>query len=232
MRVVTYNIRGALGMDGIRSLDRIAAAIRPLAPDVVCLQEVHRLTFWGGMQNQPAAIGRLLGMRVEFLSTFPMPLAGFGIAIASRYPITSVSRQLLPSLRERRGSLEVMVAGDLGPTRIFCTHLGLDEAERLRHAETVAGAIERKSGHVVVAGDFNEGGDGRVVKLFADRCGLVDAGEASDLPTYPSDAPQTRIDFVLHSPDLSCKELFVAYSQASDHRPVLAVLGAPERHQG
>ena len=42
MRVMTYNIRGGLGMDGHRSIERIGAVVRDAGADVVGLQEVHQ----------------------------------------------------------------------------------------------------------------------------------------------------------------------------------------------
>ena len=39
MRIVTYNTRGSLGMDDVRSTPRIAETLRPLSADVICFQE-------------------------------------------------------------------------------------------------------------------------------------------------------------------------------------------------
>ena len=40
MRLVTWNIHGAFGLDGARDLARIAAVLRELRCDVAALQEV------------------------------------------------------------------------------------------------------------------------------------------------------------------------------------------------
>lgn len=56
MRIVTYNIRGGLGLDGRRSIGRVAETLRALRPDVVCFQEVHQRTPWGGLTDRKSVV--------------------------------------------------------------------------------------------------------------------------------------------------------------------------------
>ena len=50
---MTYNIRGALGMDGRRCVRRIAAVIDRVQPDLLCLQEAHCRLPCSGFADQP-----------------------------------------------------------------------------------------------------------------------------------------------------------------------------------
>lgn len=224
-RIVSYNIRGGLGMDGRRSLDRVAAVVRAQDADIVCYQEVHRRFLWGAWENQPRKLDALTGLRTEFLPTIGFPGSGYGIAIATRLAVKGRNRWLLSSMRERRGCLELVLECERKPLRVFCAHLGLESRERVRHAETIADAVREGSGAVVVAGDFNEAIDERAVRTLLSRTGLRDAAESSPEPTYPSDTPRSRIDFILHSGDVIGHDAFVVNSDASDHRPLVADFG-------
>jgi endonuclease/exonuclease/phosphatase family metal-dependent hydrolase len=221
-RIVSYNIRGGLGMDGLRSLDRIAAVVRELDPDIVCYQEVHCRFLWGAWENQPRKLALLTGLRTEFLATIGFPGSGYGIAIATRLAVTGRRHWLLSSMRERRGCLELALECEGRPLRVFCAHLGLESDERVRHAETIADVVREGSGAVVTAGDFNESVDGQAVRTLLSRTGLRDAAASRPEPTYPSDTPCSRIDFLLHSEDLIISDAFVVNSDASDHRPLVA----------
>ena len=56
MRIVTYNTRGSLGMDGLRSTRRIVETVRAVSPDIVCFQEIHQRLAWSGREDQPAIL--------------------------------------------------------------------------------------------------------------------------------------------------------------------------------
>ena len=65
-RILSYNVRAGRGLDGSPALDRQAAVIRALAPDVVALQEVDRCTQRSGGIDQAAALAESTGMHAVF----------------------------------------------------------------------------------------------------------------------------------------------------------------------
>jgi endonuclease/exonuclease/phosphatase family metal-dependent hydrolase len=109
LRVVTWNIRAAIGPGEpfppawwrhVRRdrLERIAAILAGLEPDLVTLQEVAILTPDGALDDQPAELGRQLGMAVRYAATHSFPLvepdtgrtiggAMWGNAVLSRDPL-------------------------------------------------------------------------------------------------------------------------------------------------
>ena len=109
LRVVTWNIRAAIGPGEpfppawwrhVRRdrLERIAGILAELAPDLVTLQEVAILTPDGALDDQPAELGRRLGMTVRYAATHSFPLidpdtrrtlgsAMWGNAVLSREPL-------------------------------------------------------------------------------------------------------------------------------------------------
>jgi len=208
-------------MDGQRSIARVGDVINALNADVVCYQEVHRRLPWSGWGDQVQSLGKATGMRIEFLPTIRLPWGGYGIAIGSRLPIISKSSLYMPSVRERRGLLTVDVDAGIRKLRVCCTHLGLSEDERVRQIDAIAEVVNKSPHDVILMGDFNERANGDGVRRLLDLCGLRDAGASSDIPTYPSDTPNARIDFAFCSPDLNVKDARIVNTLASDHLPVV-----------
>lgn len=221
MRIITYNIRGGLGMDGRRDTARLAEFVHAFAPDIVCFQEVHRRLPWSGWINQPRILSRQLGMPFVFQACVRLPWGGYGVGIATRLPILAVTRHCLLSRKEPRGALRVEVATPHGPLSVFCTHWGLDAAERAAQAAQMTGWIRAVSHPSVVCGDLNDLPEAGYVQEFLRETGLRDSGLTPNLPTYPSDAPKSRIDVVLHTAQWRVSHVFVPSSLLSDHLPLV-----------
>jgi endonuclease/exonuclease/phosphatase family metal-dependent hydrolase len=115
--VASYNIHRGVGLDRRRDLDRIAAVIEEMRPDVVGLQEVVRAA--GPAQaDQAGYLARRLGM--ELVMGVTRELAGglYGNALLTRLPIVaSATHDLSHGRRERRGALRV----DLDSDGRWCT---------------------------------------------------------------------------------------------------------------
>ena len=109
LRVVTWNIRAAIGPGEpfppawwrhvrIDRLERIAAILRELDPDVATLQEVTIMTPDGAVLDEPAELARLTGRHARYDAVHSFPLvepetgraigmASWGNAILSREPL-------------------------------------------------------------------------------------------------------------------------------------------------
>jgi endonuclease/exonuclease/phosphatase family metal-dependent hydrolase len=119
-----------------------------------------------------------------------------------------------------------------GWVSVVSVHLAGTPEERMLQADEVTRVFADAPHPVVLAGDFNGRPDDPVVvrltrdwRVFAKNGGRY---------TYPSDAPDREIDFVMArngDPIVSVDHHVVDESVASDHRPLLAVLevGRPER---
>lgn len=218
-------------MDGRRSVERIAEVLRGIRAEVVCLQEVHQRLPFGGLQNQPDRLRRLLGGAVVFQNLWRGGAGGYGNAILTALPIRSRASHWLPNEAEHRrhlllrtewrGLLEVVVETVAGALAVLTTHWSLEAEDRLRSAEWVAERVRSLPIPVILAGDFNAGADSAEMKRLREWTGLLDAGAERAEPTFPADDPHLRIDYVLHSPGLRVSRLTVVDSQASDHRPLV-----------
>lgn len=207
-------------MDGCRSISRIADSIAPIRADIVCLQEVHQRLPWSGLADQPAQLGRLLGMKCIFQRAVNIGIGGFGVAVLTQLPIEAVARHALPSLKERRGALAVRMNAREGSITVLCTHWGLDEEERCRQAERVAQIAQSVRGRLVLAGDLNEETSGRAVQQLFEESLLEDPGGSTGVPTYPAPQPTARIDYILTRGIVGCQVTRIQ-CEGSDHYPVL-----------
>ena len=223
IRLMTYNIRGTKGMDNRRSAKRIADVIRTSGAQIICLQEVHQRLPYSRMVDQPKVLSRDLAMQIAFQSNLKIGIGNYGNAVLTSFEITRNISHSLTSKGEPRGALEVGIATPEGPLTVFCTHFGLDKDERATQGRELAAWINAAPKPVVVCGDFNEQSQARGISEVISSAGLIDA-YAGGPPTFDSQNPTVRIDFVLHDPSVTVDSISLVDSLASDHLPILADL--------
>jgi endonuclease/exonuclease/phosphatase family metal-dependent hydrolase len=152
MKLITWNIQWALGMDGRMDPERVVRHAREMADfDVLCLQEVSS-NFPELAQNdgadQFAAFARLLpdfaaidGVALDIADETGRRKR-FGNMILSRYPVAQVLRHALPwpadaTRNMPRLLIEAVVLAPFGPVRVMTTHLEYSSA-KLRQAQVEA----------------------------------------------------------------------------------------------
>jgi endonuclease/exonuclease/phosphatase family metal-dependent hydrolase len=232
LRVMSYNLHFGYDVEGWSDLEATARAIEAGGADVVGLQEVSRGWYLNGSTDMLAWLQRRL--RMPYARFAGAADAIWGNAILSRYPIAGSGAVRLP--REGVPLARNYLWADLdlggGSLRLVVTHLhhveGPDGA-RVRLAQ-LPRLLEGVAGRpaTVLLGDFNAEPGSREIALLREA-GLTDAfqaagGTADDAPTYPSDRPEQRIDYLWLSPDLRASDFDATTSTASDHRGVTATV--------
>ena len=228
LKIVTYNIHHGEGTDGAIDLERIAAILLALDPDIVCLQEVDRNLERSHRLDFPAEFERLLHMKGVFESNFDFGGGEYGNATFTRLPIRSHVRHALPGPKgaEPRGALEVVVDWKDKPLRVLNTHLGLQVGERQEQTAAIAELLGAPL--TIVCGDFNETPDGPAMQML--ERSLRHCKEKTDEHdlTFSAQRPVVKIDHILVSKDLKCSDSAVirteATAVASDHLPLSATL--------
>ncbi|MFP3905466.1 MAG: endonuclease/exonuclease/phosphatase family protein [Acidimicrobiales bacterium] len=228
VRVVTYNVGLAFDLDGGLNLDEVASTLEGLSPDVVSLQEVPRGHLPTGGVDMVGWLQRRLAMpHVVFQPSSVDAL--HGNAILSRFPIDGVRQHRFDRVGTAlpRGALAVELdVGGGDPLVVVGTHLppGGTLGERASRVDAILDLWGDRP-RTVIAGDLNSQ-PGSDILTRLDGAGLVPAWDPAEGPghTYPAAAPRARIDWVLHTGDLTRAETTVVDSVASDHRPLLAVL--------
>jgi endonuclease/exonuclease/phosphatase family metal-dependent hydrolase len=231
LRVVSHNIRHGVGMDGKLDLERIAAVLRRLEPDLVALQEVDEHCRRSGGVDQAAELGRLSGMEHRFGEFMDYDGGRYGLAVLSKLPIKATRRHQLPKGAEPRCALEIEVdAAGLGfgrPLSFTCVHNDwTQEAIRVEQMKTLVAALgDRRP--AIIAGDYNGEPEDASLEVL-DGAGwriLGKNGGPEWNGTWPADTPTKEIDHVAERglPDYAVWHDMVEEALASDHRPILAV---------
>ena len=213
LRVASYNLR-----DLKDDVDAAARVVRAIEPDVLCLQEVPRHPFSG---HRVAELARRCGL---MWAGGHRGSGGTTILTALRVDVRGAGHERLPVRRRQRerGYAVATVALPGGALLdVVSVHLSLDADERARHAGDVLRRLPADR-PLVVAGDLNEGEDGRAWAAVAGRLRPV----SETTPTFTARHPRHRLDVIFasgslellaHRPvDLHPADLVAA----SDHLPV------------
>ena len=219
--VMSYNVRHCAGMDMKVDYDRTADVIRKQQPDVVALQELDSVTGRSGQHDQ---LGEL-AERTRYYSVFGGAIdfdgGKYGVGVLTRERPLSMKRIPLPGEEPR-----VLLVVELQNYVIACTHLDLEEEQRLASVPLIVAEAQRWQKPFILAGDWNDTPDSKLmmelVKYFT-----VHSGNNA---TYPADEPQECIDYIASFKKRSAKALeygVIDEPAASDHRPVMVRFRLP-----
>jgi endonuclease/exonuclease/phosphatase family metal-dependent hydrolase len=238
VRVLTYNIHHAQGVDGVLDLERIAEAIEDSGAEVIGLQEVDR--HWSERSewvDQPAWLAERLDMHHVYAANLDLdpaapgqPRRQYGTAILSRYPITESRNTLLPTCpgQEQRGLLQATIKVRDATLRFANTHLTYNGAERKEQPAKVAELLAGSRRPIVLVGDLNAVPTAPEITILTSHWNDTwpQVGEGPGC-TSEAGSPTRRIDYILHSQGIHPKSAEVLTTLASDHLPVLASLSVP-----
>jgi endonuclease/exonuclease/phosphatase family metal-dependent hydrolase len=228
VRVLTYNIHHAEGVDGKLDLERIAKVINAVEPDVVSVQEVDQKVERSRKVDQPAELMRLTKLQGAFGGNLKFQGGDYGNLVLSRWPIVKQRNHKLPALSEGepRGVLEteIELPNRAGQLTFLATHFDhrSDERERIVAAKFV-NELETQP-LALLAGDLNATPDSKPLEILTT---VWKVANPKPLPTIPVAKPTRQIDFVLAKPAAHWKTIetrVLDEAVASDHRALLAVL--------
>ena len=230
LRVLTYNIHHGEGEDGVFDLERIGRVIKSVDPDVVALQEVDRSTARSSGVDQAKVLGELTRMDAVFGEAMPYEGGSYGEAVLTKWRVIKVANHPLPydTGQEPRAALAVQILPENNlPEFIFVgTHLCHQSGQtRLWQCGMINTVLLNSTLPVLLAGDLNARIGSKPMKELLEN-GWADT-EPGGKPTFPSDNPRRRIDYVLFRKSDPWKVVSVEVLDepiASDHAPVLVVL--------
>lgn len=161
LRLLTYNIHHAEGLDGRVDYERIAGIIRETKADLIALQEVDVQTQRTDQVDQAATIASKLDLYQVFGKAIHFQGGQYGLAVLSRWPIGNHKVYALPYRinQEPRIALETRIRPDNGLPELCLidTHLcHLSESNRSEQVQRLLQIIPKtETAQVLLAGDFN-----------------------------------------------------------------------------
>jgi endonuclease/exonuclease/phosphatase family metal-dependent hydrolase len=241
VRIVTYNIHRAIGVDRQFRPERIVRIVAAHDPDVVLLQEVDD----GVPRSRELDLARELASMLQYPyfavgHNVRLRKGRYGNATLSRFPIERERNiDLTVGIRKRRGCQHTTILLEergRGTRRLeaFNLHLGLSARERrkqldiLRRCPELAGLGEDQA--CLVAGDMNDWRS-LLQPVFTGEMGFRCATMSQSRPdrvlfTFPSFFPQGGLDRIYHRGPIelvAVKRCPLLLSKvASDHLPVVA----------
>lgn len=200
---MSYNIYAGRNQDESHNLRRIADVIEAGRPDLVALQEVDVRTRRSRGKDIGAEIARMLGMNHSFGKAIDHQGGQYGNGVLSRFPIAASHTHALDGEGgEDRCGLEttIEIPGLDLPVSFVSIHLDhRDAGLRARQLETLRQSITADGRAMqLVVGDYNDAPDSELMRgLLAD--GWTDLAPAShrETPTFSSDNPRRRIDYII-----------------------------------
>lgn len=237
LTIMSYNIYHGESAyaPGSSNLEKIAALINAVKPDLVALQEVDSMTnrtmgFNAGIKKDlMQELGKLTGMSAYFAKAIDFSDGGYGEGILSRYPAVFESHALpTPKGGEGRSLALAHVELPGGQKISFAgTHL-CHEFEENRNAQTleIRDLLANLSYPNILVGDLNFNPSEKPYSLLSEH--FRDAADAFGNPvaTYSAHEPKDRIDYVWFSKNSKWEivEVRVIPVDYSDHFPIVVTV--------
>ena len=213
--MVSYNIHnGRLVDNKTPNLDEVAAVVKKVDADYVCLQEVDSMNRRNNI-DEARVIGERAGMYSSYGAAIELGGGKYGIAILSRKRPLSVKKVPLPGREESR----VFLLTEYKNCYIGCTHLSLNEEDRIESAKIILSAITNLKKPVFIGGDFNNIPTSKLCQYLSKN--LVCISDTTQM-TFPADKPVMMIDYIW-AKGFNGKVIHretINEPHASDHRPI------------
>ncbi|MCK0149726.1 endonuclease/exonuclease/phosphatase family protein [Marivita sp. S6314] len=156
MRIVSYNIRKAVGLDWRRDPLRIIRVLEALDADVVALQEADKRLGARPAVLPEDALHDHTGLRALQIDDGPSSgWHGNAILVRDGWSVRQTERFSLPGI-EPRGALRADLSGPDGAFTIVGTHLGLRRPCRQLQLSHLMTSIGDDAPRTILAGDMNE----------------------------------------------------------------------------
>ncbi len=230
VRVLTFNILHGATTKGDFDLDKLAALIKDADADIVALQEVDFKTGRAKGYDLVTELGWRTKMSPLFGIAMPYNGGAYGEGVLTKMPILESKNVPLPHSpgNEPRAALSVLVELASGDTiRFVATHLEHQEnsTDRIDQVKKINAEFANDRFPAILAGDLNATPESEPLSILKKH--WTDSSQKTSFLTFPSDAPEIKIDYILFSP---AQKWEIVESQAicdtiaSDHCAVLSVL--------
>lgn len=207
--------------------DSVADFLRSSGADIIGLNEMRGKGPNPEYREQTEILAEKLGFYSYFAKALDVPGGGpYGNALLSRFPIENAETlaipfppeycETLPELAEPRCILRAEICG----LRICVTHFGLTDPEKQQAVQAVLSAVRQT--RCVLMGDFNITPEHMLLPHLRNVMSDTAAFFEGERLSFPSDAPNRRIDYLFTSKDIETLYADIPAEIVSDHRPYVA----------
>ena len=231
IKVLSFNILHGATTRGDFDLDVIAKVIKEANPDLVALQEVDLKTNRSKKYDLITELGWRTKMTPLFAKAMNFDGGEYGEGILSNYSIVQSRNISLPYTpgNEPRAALEIITVLRSGDTIVFMgTHLDhlSDEKDRVAQVRKINETLSLNQYPTILAGDLNALPGSKPIKIL-EKMWSASYNKKDSNPTYPSENPTKKIDYVMFYPKNRWKVLHTEVIQdpiASDHCAYLVTI--------
>lgn len=217
LRLLSYNIRNAKGMDNKTDYDRTAAVLKNANAHIIALQELDSVTKRSGVDVLKILAGKT-GYHSVYGAAIHYQGGRYGVGILSKEKPLRWYTLPLPGREEER----ILLVAVFKKYVIFCTHWSLTEADRLTSADIINREAAKFTKPIYLLGDMNAEPNSVAISFLKQKWSLL-SGED---PTFPAPVPVKCIDYIfgLNSKLKIINRSVLQEPLTSDHRPVFVEL--------
>lgn len=189
IRIMSYNIRNCIGIDGIMDIDRIASVINEAVPDFVAVQEVDSAATRTGGKYMLEEVAKKVLMHPIFGPAIDYQGGKYGVGLLSKELPLNIKRIPLPGEGEKRTLLMV----EFNKYFVCCTHFDLEKEDRMNSVPIILNAFKGITKPVFLAGDMNSLYESPEQELLREHFVTLNNPKQN---TFPSDNPNECIDYI------------------------------------
>ena len=231
VKVLSFNILHGATTNHDFNLDLIAQVIIDANPDFVALQEVDYKTNRAKKYDLVTELGWRSKMAPLFGRAMPYDDGEYGEGLLSKFSFLMTRNIALPysSGNEPRAALEITSILPSGDTISFVgTHLDhlKVETDRIKQVKEINRVFSNNKYPTILAGDLNDI-PGSTAMNILEEYWTSSYDKENIEPTFPSNKPTKKIDYVMYYPEDKWKVLSTEVIQdsiASDHCAYLVTL--------
>ena len=220
LKIASYNVRNAKGMDNKVNFDRVAKVINDINADAIAIQELDSATLRSNGLVVLDELAKRTNMFASFNASIEYNGGKYGIGILTKQAPLRKEAIALPGREEERSLLIVEMENYV----ICCTHLSLNEEDRQVSIQLIQEQTNKyRSKPVFLAGDLNASPNSDEIRHLSSNNWIILSD--STVATFPSDEPTDVIDYVfMKNHDKLSRNVIVTEvvnePMASDHRPL------------
>lgn len=226
LKLMTYNIKNANGMDNVCDFQRVANVINNASPDVVAIQEVDSMTSRSGQKYVLGEIADRTQMHAYFAPAINFDGGKYGIGLLTKQVPIRLQTIPLPGREEERA----LILAEFEDYIYCCTHMSLTEEDRMESLKMVKSFTAPYKKPLFLAGDMNAEPESGFIKELQKDFQIL---SNSKQHTYPAPEPKETIDYIATLKSNANGFALISARvlnepMASDHRPILVELRMTE----